>query len=143
LRYLVDGTNFLGRARVDRTDEELKRDLVRAIAGFARKNHHRVICIFDGNAPGSFGGALGAVTVKFSGARSADDVLVELAAGERDSQVVVTSDHGLAGRVRGRRVKLVSCEQFRAQLQSETDREGPSDATDWEAYFSSDKNRNI
>ena len=89
--WLVDGSNVLGAMRVDRHGEEGKRGLVRLLAAFARANRTRVSCVFDGPEPASFARNLGAVTVAFSGGRSADDVIAERAAQGRGERRYVRS----------------------------------------------------
>jgi predicted RNA-binding protein with PIN domain len=138
--WLIDGSNVLGAMRVDRHGDEGKRGLVRLLAGFARANRTRVTCVFDGPEPHSFGRSLGAVTVAFSAGRSADDVIVERAAQGRGWSVV-TSDRGLAARVQRRQVEIVGPAAFIRQMEeaaASSESEGPSD---WDAYFSDDKNR--
>src|SRR5688572_9518380 len=114
--WLIDGSNVLGAMRVDRHGEEGKRGLVRLLASFARAKRTRVTCIFDGPEPGSFAKQLGSVTVAFSGNRSADELIVERAAGGRGWSVV-TSDRGLAARVARRQVAVVSPTAFIRQLE--------------------------
>lgn len=143
MRYLIDGTNFLGRTRVDRTDAEIKRNLVRVLASFARANRHTVVCVFDGDAPASFATNLGAINVQFSGRQAADDLIAARAEKDRVPQTVVTSDLGLAARVKRRQVTVVSCEAFRSQLETAGNEAGAAESTDWEAYFSDEKNRNV
>ncbi|HVR37804.1 MAG TPA: NYN domain-containing protein [Thermoanaerobaculia bacterium] len=137
--FLVDGNNLLGAMHADRRSDEPKRQLVRLLAMFARARKTKVTCIFDGPEPASFAKDLGAVKVAFSGSRSADDLIAERAAGGRGWSVV-TSDAGLAARVRGRHVEIVAPASFAAELEraaSSTD--GGSE--DWAEYFSDPKNR--
>jgi predicted RNA-binding protein with PIN domain len=137
--FLIDGSNVLGAMRVDRHGEEGKRGLVRLLTGFARAKRTRVTCVFDGPEPPSFGRHLGAVTVVFSGGRSADDVIVERASNGR-GWTVVTSDRGLAARVQRRHVEVVAPNDFVREMESSAG--GESDvAADWETYFSDEKNR--
>lgn len=137
--YLIDGSNVLGAMRVDRHGDESKRALVRLLAGFARAKRTRVTCIFDGSEPASFGKSLGAVTVAFSGARSADDVIVERAANGRGWSVV-TSDRGLAARVQRRQVEIVAPAVFIREMEASASSE-PAAGEDWDEYFSDPQNR--
>lgn len=137
--WLIDGSNVLGAMRVDRHGEESKRGLVRLLAGFARAKRTRVTCIFDGPEPPSFARHLGAVSVVFSGHRSADELIVERAANGRGWSVV-TSDRGLATRVQRRQVEIVAPATFIREMESAaSSEEGSGD--DWADYFSDPKNR--
>ena len=137
--WLIDGSNVLGAMRVDRQGEEGKRGLVRLLAGFARAKRTRVTCVFDGPAPPSFASHLGSVTVAFSGPRSADELIVERAANGRGWSVV-TSDRGLAARVRRRDVEVVAPNVFIRQMEEVSSGE-ESVSDDWDAYFSDPTNR--
>ncbi|MEO8380928.1 MAG: NYN domain-containing protein [Acidobacteriota bacterium] len=137
--YLIDGSNLLGAMRVDRHGDESKRALVRLLSGFARAKRTRVTCVFDGEEPPSFGKLLGAVTVAFSGARSADDVIAERAANGRGWSVV-TSDRGLAARVQRRQVEIVPPATFIREMETASSAE-PAPGEDWDEYFSDPKNR--
>src|SRR5205823_8738907 len=85
---------------------DAKRALVRELGRFARAKRTRVVCIFDGGEPEHFGKQLGGVSVVFSGARSADDLIAARVA-TGGGWKVVTSDRALAGRGGGRRVEVV------------------------------------
>jgi predicted RNA-binding protein with PIN domain len=137
--WLVDGSNVLGASRRDVRNDTAKRELVRALAAFSRARRTRVSVVFDGLAPSSFPTHLGSVTVSFSGPKSADDVIAERAA-QGSGWSVVTSDQGLAARVRRRAVEVVAASQFLQLLESaQTESEPRSD--DWADYFSDPKNR--
>jgi len=140
--YLIDGNNLLGRAGLDRESSEAKRSLVRKLAALVRVRSTSIICIFDGPDPGNFARSLGQVTVIFSGARSADDLIAERAS-RGQGWKVVTSDQQLAARVAGRRVSILDAREFLAELDSlPVDRE-KGDEGDWQAWFNDPKNRNI
>ncbi len=132
--FLIDGSNVLGAMRVDRHGEEGKRGLVRLLAAFARARKTRVTCIFDGPEPPSFAKSLGAVTVAFSGTRSADDLIAERAANGRGWSVV-TSDRGLAARVQRRQVEIVAPTVFIRQMEEAASGE-EQPGGDWDTYFS-------
>ena len=137
--WLIDGSNLLGAMHVDRHGDEGKRGLVRLLSGFARANKTRVTCVFDGPEPASFARHLGAVTVAFSGGRSADDLIAERAANGRGWSVV-TSDRGLAARVQRRQVEVIAPSTFIRQMETAASSESEVTA-DWDAYFSDEKNR--
>jgi predicted RNA-binding protein with PIN domain len=136
--WLIDGSNVLG---VDRHGDDAKRALVQRLASFARAKKTRVTCVFDGPSPASFATHLGAVTVAFSGTRSADELIAERAANGRGWSVV-TSDRGLAARVQRRQVDVVTPASFVRLLEEHAAAAGePAAGEDWENYFSDPKNR--
>jgi len=137
--WLIDGSNVLGVMRTDRHSDTAKRALVQQLASFARAKRTRVTCIFDGPEPPSFARHLGAVTVVFSGTRSADDIIVERAATGRGWSVV-TSDNGLAARVQRRQVTVVPVPAFVREMEAQGAGETES-GDDWEAWFSDPDNR--
>lgn len=137
--WLIDGSNVLGAMRVDRHSDEPKRNLVRLLASFARARRTRVTCIFDGPEPASFAKGLGAVTVVFSGARTADDLIVERT-GHGRGWSVVTADRALAARIRGRHVGVVAPATFLREIETAAGGESETD-NDWLAWFSDPENR--
>lgn len=140
--WVIDGNNLLGRSGAPRDAADAKRQLVRALARFARARRTKVVCAFDGSAPEHFGTHLGGVTVVFGGERSADDVIAKKVA-HGDGWKVVTDDRGLASRIGGRRVEVVSARAFVAELESLPQEETGSSEGDWMSYFSDPKNRNV
>lgn len=146
MRVLVDGSNLLGALRLDREGVESKRSLLRTLAAFARARKAKVVCFFDGSAPGSFATSLGSVSARFTHPRSADDAIVEeVERLGRDPFRVVTSDGGLAARVRRRNVEIVGAAAFARELEAlgEGGGEGEGEGIDWAEYFSDPKNRNV
>jgi predicted RNA-binding protein with PIN domain len=137
--WIVDGSNVLGAARAA---TDAKRELVRALGRFARAKRTRVVCVFDGVAPEHFGTHLGGVTVVFSDARSADDLIVARVANGRGWNVV-TSDRALGARVAGRNVAVVEPRRLVAEIESLPAAEERGSADDWIGYFSDPKNRNV
>ena len=134
--WIVDGSNVLG---ANRHSDDAKRGLVRLLASFARAKRTRVACIFDGPEPGNFATHLGPVSVAFSGARSADELIVERAANGRGWSVV-TSDRGLAARVERRQVSIVTPGAFLREIELAAS-ESESGSEDWTTYFSDPRNR--
>jgi len=138
MSWVIDGSNLLGTSRSDSSE---KRKLVQALAQFARSRRTKVVCTFDGVEPEHFGRHLGGVSVVFSGARPADDLIEKRVAGGSGWKVV-TDDRTLAARVRRRAVEVVGTAAFLRELENVPSPEGlPAD--DWAAYFSDPKNRNI
>jgi hypothetical protein len=105
-----------------------------------------VLC-FDGAPPAAFARKLGGLSVRFAHPRSADDLIIDLTREAREPSTVVTSDQGVANRVRRRTVAIVSAHEFATRLQGlagESENEAEDRATgedDWSDYFSDPKNR--
>jgi predicted RNA-binding protein with PIN domain len=137
--FVIDGSNVLGRRGGDLRGDDPKRQLVRLLGSFARAKRTRVVCFFDGPEPASFAKTLGNVSVVFSGATPADELIVKRVSTGRGWSVV-TSDRGCAARVAGRHVNVISAEQFMRELEL-LERDQPADAEDWAAWFSDPKNR--
>src|SRR5436305_5846484 len=98
MAWLIDGSNVLGAIRADRLSVEAKRELARLCAAFARAKRTRVTCYFDGNEPAAFARHLGNTTIVFSGARTADELIVQRVEEAASSFTVVTSDRELIAR---------------------------------------------
>jgi len=145
MSYLVDGSNLLGRLRLDRHSAETKRALAQRLTSFAREQRTRIVCYFDGEAPEAFGTSLGAVTIRFSKGRSADDLIAaEVERTPRGARLrVVTSDAALASRIARRSVEIVDADAFARILEPAAADSKADSPTDWEEYFSNPKNRNL
>ncbi|MEO8218747.1 MAG: NYN domain-containing protein [Acidobacteriota bacterium] len=141
MKYLIDGSNVLGRFRADVTAEESKRSLVRSLGVLARMRRAKVVCFFDGPRPPNFGASLGSVQVVFSGPETADDLIASRSNDAREPLTVITSDLGLTARVKRRTVEVMSAEQFGRLMQSFPTEERPVGHEDWAEYFSDPQNR--
>lgn len=139
MSWIIDGSNLLGHARAD---VGAKRSLLKLLARFARARRTRVVCLFDGIEPEHFGAKLGSVSVVFSGARSADELIAKRVA-HGSGWKVVTSDRGLAARVKRREVEIVGTTAFQRELESLPADETGEPAEDWLAYFADPENRNV
>lgn len=137
MRFLVDGSNVLGRFGVDRESTGEKRRLARLLARFAA-GKHTVTIYFDGERPVDLG-AIGGVTVRFTGNRAADERIVEDSKSTQGALTLVTSDQQLIARCRRRQLETMSPMELRRFLDAEPLQEGEKD--DWEEYFSDGKNR--
>ena len=142
MSWVIDGNNVLGRAGASRADTDPKRQLVRTLANFARVKRTKVACYFDGIEPEHFGRYLGSVSVIFSGARSADDLIASKVA-DGGGWKVVTADRGLAARIRRRQVEIIDPASFMTELESLPQGEEKVASDDWQAWFADPKNRNI
>jgi predicted RNA-binding protein with PIN domain len=139
--WVIDGNNVLGRIGTPRPDSDTKRALVRMLAAFARAERTKVICAFDGDEPEHFGTHLGAVSVVFSGSRTADELIAKRVATGRGWHVV-TADRVLANRIARREVTIVDPLRFVKELEAlPREEEERGAAEDWMAWFSDPKNR--
>ena len=142
MSWVIDGNNLLGRAGAARDTADSKRQLVRLLASFARVNRTKLACFFDGPEPEHFGKHLGSVSVIFSGARSADELIAKrVAAGS--GWKVVTADRALAARIKRRQVEIIDPGHFMSELESLPQGEERGRDEEWLAWFSDPKNRNI
>jgi len=146
MRWIIDGSNVLGVLHWNRESREAKERLAAVCARFARHERKKAVLCFDGSAPSGFATRLGPLTVRFCDPRSADDVIAALARDTSDDWTVVSSDAGLAHRVRRRSVEVVSAREFGARLARLPEAETEGDplsagSEDWEGYFSDPKNR--
>jgi uncharacterized protein YaiI (UPF0178 family) len=142
MSWVIDGNNLLGRAGASRDAADTKRQLVRTLANFARAKRTKVACYFDGSEPEHFGQHLGSVSIIFSGARSADDLIAtKVATG--NGWKVVTADRGLASRIQRRQVQVIDPGGFMAELEALPAREEKVVDEEWLTWFSDPKNRNI
>jgi predicted RNA-binding protein with PIN domain len=139
MSWIIDGSNLLGQAR---GEVGQKRKLVQALAQFARAKRTKVVCLFDGVEPEHFGAQLGGVSVIFSGARQADELIAKRVAGGSGWKVV-TSDRALAAKTRRREVEIVEVSAFLRELESLPQDETKTTAEDWATYFADPKNRNL
>ncbi len=147
--YLVDGNNLLGfLSGKSRASGEEKGRLLRMIAERLRSVRSRVLVVFDGpSETGRSEASFGSLSIRYSGGRSADDVIVALAAGASapKDQHVVTDDRGLAARVLAAGARTVSAAAFWSRFSgSESAPRGPAatvDVQDWMEFFSDDQNR--
>ncbi|HSY48380.1 MAG TPA: NYN domain-containing protein [Thermoanaerobaculia bacterium] len=142
MSWVIDGNNLLGRAGASREAADSKRQLIRALANFARAKRTKVACYFDGSEPEHFGRHLGSVSVIFSGARSADELIVKRVAAGKGWKVV-TADRALAARIRRREVEIIDPGGFIAELESLPPAEENVAGDEWTAWFSDPKNRNV
>jgi hypothetical protein len=146
MRWIVDGSNVLGTLGWNRESSEAKERLAADCARFARHERRKVLLCFDGSAPSGFATRLGPLSIRFCDPRTADDVIVALTQDASDDWSVVSSDSGLANRVRRRSVEIVSAREFAARLArlvevNDGGETGSVGSEDWERFFSDPKNR--
>ena len=140
--YLLDGSNILGGGS-HRDQSAARRELVTAAASLARRQGKKVILFFDGVPSENLASVIGTLAVRFSGSRSADDMIVEAASKTKDPVTVVTADGELARRVARRNVSVVNPREFHLLVGEQTEAGNEKAGDDWERYFSDPKNRNV
>jgi predicted RNA-binding protein with PIN domain len=121
-RLIVDGNNVIG-SRPDgwwRDRAGATRALVERIGAWAEAAGEDVVVVFDGRPPAGLP-APPRVDVRFAergGANAADDVIAALVAGDAEPATlrVVTSDAGLARRVREHGAEVLGARGFRDRL---------------------------
>jgi len=119
---IVDGNNVMG-CRPDgwwRDRAGAARRLVERLGAWAARTGERVVIVFDGAAPAVPPTASG-VDVRYAsrpGRDAADDVIAALVAGAPDPAAlrVVTSDAGLAARVRAHGARVTGARALRDAL---------------------------
>jgi predicted RNA-binding protein with PIN domain len=121
---IVDGYNLARSGALflseDPAGPEGREELCAVLSGYAMAKRFRLTVVFDGRgAEGSHRSRQsfkGGTAVFSSRAESADDVIRDLARGAPAGTIVVTSDRGLGGTLRGRDATVVSCEKFAGRL---------------------------
>lgn len=145
--YMVDGNNLIGRARRGKASDEDRSALIREVSDRLRRTRARVLLFFDGMGEAV---SLGSLSVRFSGAVTADEAIVREVARSREPReaTVVTADRELARRARDAGGRALSPEEFWSRFGSEdrAKRPGPSDeprvdVEEWTRFFEDEKNR--
>jgi hypothetical protein len=96
--YLIDASN-LGGALGGRRGARSHEAVVAYLMPWAR-SRGRVVVVFDGPADARVADRYGALEVRWSGRKSADDVIAAMATEEPRTWLVVTADNELARRCR-------------------------------------------
>jgi hypothetical protein len=142
---IVDGNNLLhSLARHDQSRNAVRRSALDAV----RHESVSLTLVFDGPPPAGSPDheLLGRVSVRYSGSKSADDVIIGLLpAGRQASEwLVVTDDRGLRDRVRDHGAKVRSLGEWRSRKLSAPRRQtwepklSSKEVADWEKFFSTD-----
>ena len=139
---LVDGNNLLHQLPRGQRSRVAVRRLTLELA---RQETMRVTVVFDGPPPPGSPSreALGRVTIRYAGDRSADQVILASLPGDTAARqwVVVTDDRELARRARDRGATTRSTGEWHRRLASASLRPGddgpltPDQLAEWEAYF--------
>ncbi len=139
---IVDGNNLLHRLPSDlRSREEVRRRALEAV----RRQVLSLTVVFDGPPAGASPEVerLGKVTIRYSGSKPADEVILDLLPVRGAGQwVVVSDDRELRERARSRGARVRSLAEWagRKKTPQRTLRREPKlssrDIADWEAFFS-------
>jgi predicted RNA-binding protein with PIN domain len=121
MRLVIDGYNLIHAVPelAFASDQGQGREaLIEALRLYRKRRPHKIKVVFDGGLePGGADTRAAGLPVRYSGSgRSADDVIVELAAKEGAGLTVVTSDRELAGRCRAHGAVVLSSEEFGTRL---------------------------
>jgi predicted RNA-binding protein with PIN domain len=120
-RWIVDGMNVIG-SRPDgwwRDRDAAVVEMARRLGAFAAGSGDEVMAVFDGPRPSRLGEDAADIAVVFAGrGASADDEIARRVAADPEpgSLRVVTSDAGLAGRVRASGATVAGAGEFRRRL---------------------------
>jgi len=144
----VDGNNLLYRLPAG---SRSRADVRRMVLEATRHERMAVVVVFDGPPPAGSPSeeSLGSVTVVYSGATKADDVVIRRLPTGRDASqwVVVTDDRGLADRARRRGAAvrgLAEWQRRRRAMPKRIAREeklSSREVREWEEFFSGDGNK--
>ena len=141
---IIDGNNLLHSL----PSQEQNRESVRRRALDAvRQGGMSLTVVFDGPPPvGSPDPEhLGRLTIRYSGASSADDLILRLLpkAGRASEWVVITDDRALRGRVSEQGAQVRTLQEWQSRRPRKPRREprepklSSREVTDWEIFFSS------
>jgi predicted RNA-binding protein with PIN domain len=144
--YLVDGNNVVGAERRGAASDDGRNALAREIADRLRATQARVVLFFDGRGDSV---SLGSLSVRYSGASTADDAIVrEVGRALRPQEmIVVTADRELARRTRDAGGRVTSPSEFWKRFGAPTREPRPAagetrvDVDDWLKWLSDDRNR--
>lgn len=145
--YLVDGNNLIGRAGRGTASDEDRSALIRELSDRLRRTRARVVVFFDGGGGPT---SLGTLSIRFSGAVTADDAIVREITRSRSprEELVVTADRELARRARDAGGRALTPEEFWSRFGSERGAKKPAstdeprvDVEEWTRFFEDEKNR--
>ena len=142
---VIDGNNLLHAGSGAGSRGDVRRQALERVRGEGMT----LTVVFDGPPPAGSPAVehLGRVTGRYSGTRSADDVIVELLPAGRDAAdwSVVTDDRALGDRVRRRGAAVRSLAEWRRRRSKPRPRQAPEgklsshDVADWEAFFARER----
>jgi len=138
---IVDGYNLARSGAImlaeDPAGDEGRVELCALLSAYARGKGFRLTVVFDGRGSADPERTRqpfkGGTAIFSSRSETADDVIRDLSRGAPAGTIVVTSDRGLGGTLRGREATVVSCEEFAGRLaafQSKDTKEPAGEETD-------------
>ena len=143
--YFLDGDNLVGMAHRGAGGSEGRDALVSEVAARLRRTRASVVLFFDGAGRSL---SLGNLSVRYAGATSADDAIVEQISRVRRPRetTVVTADRELARRARDEGATAMSPSDFWKKFgasAAEPDRpaEARVDVEDWMTWFETERNK--
>lgn len=142
---IIDGNNLLHSLP---KNEQNRASVRRKALDVVRDGGMSLSVVFDGPPPKGSPDPehLGRLTIRYSGASSADDLILRLLPGSTSASnwVVVTDDRALGDRVRERGAQVRTLSEWRSRRPRKSrhiSREAKlssHDVADWEEFFSSD-----
>ncbi|MDY6789788.1 MAG: NYN domain-containing protein [Thermodesulfobacteriota bacterium] len=126
IHIIIDGYNLIRQSSslspLDRRDLQLGREaLVDLLVTYKRIKHHKITVVFDGtNAASSSGHKdyIGGIEIKFSrSGESADSVIKNMAAGEKEKALVVSSDRDVVDSAYLSGAAVISSIEFEKRLE--------------------------
>ena len=141
---IIDGNNLLhGLPKTEQNRDSVRRAALDAV----RSGGMSLTVVFDGPPPAGSAGPehLGRLTIRYSGASSADDLILRLLprTSKASDWVVVTDDRALRNRVRERGGQVRALGEWRSRQRrkarhvSREPKLSSREVADWEAFFSS------
>ena len=141
---IIDGNNLLHSLP---SREQNRKSVRRRALDTVRHEGMSLTVVFDGPPPvGSPDPEhLGRLTIRYSGASSADDLILRLLpkAGRASEWVVITDDRALRGRVSERGAQVRTLQEWQSRRPRKPRREprepklSSREVADWETFFSS------
>ena len=121
MRLIIDGYNLIhagGGLFEPGADGEQREALAEILRIYRKNRKHKITVVFDGGLePSGSRLILKGIPVVFSGsARSADDVIADMAAKGGSGLTVITDDRELAGRCRSKGAEVIGSGLFAGKL---------------------------
>jgi predicted RNA-binding protein with PIN domain len=125
IHIIIDGYNLIRQSatlnRLDQQDIMLGRDaLVDMLAAYRKIKPHRITVVFDGHHGPAFSQERDqkkGIAIRFSRrGESADDLIIRMAANEREKALVVSSDLEVARAVAARGAATISAPLFEGKI---------------------------
>ncbi|RJX34575.1 MAG: hypothetical protein C4525_06805 [Desulfarculus sp.] len=139
MRLVIDGYNLIHHCPELALAEARGRGreaLMQALRLYRKRRPHHITVVFDGGPePGGQRTSLAGLPVVFSGAaRSADDVIADLARQEGRNLTVITADHELADRCRLHSAVVLDSGEFSLRLMETALGEAPAEEAEAEGW---------